>query len=120
MSRGRWARALVVAALIVATSAAPVAAEPIAIVGAKVTVRPGEILDGATVVIDGGVITAVGVGVAVPAGARVIDGKGKQVTAGFIEAQSGVGLVGVGLEPVDVAGRLGDRDAVHDDRIHAS
>lgn len=116
MSRAAW----IALALALAASATPAAAEPIAIVGAKVTIRPGETVDGATVVIDGGVITAVGVGVVVPAGARVIDGKGKQVTAGFIEAQSAVGLVGVELEAADVAGRLGDRDAIHDDRIHAA
>ena len=99
---------------------APAAAEPIAIVGAKVLVRPGQILDGATVVIDGGTITAVGVGVAPPAGARIIDGKGKQLSAGFIEAASGVGLVGISLEANDVDGRFGERDPVHDDRVHAA
>lgn len=95
-------------------------AEPLAIVGAKVLVGPGQTLDGATVIVDGGVITAVGVGLAAPAGARIIDGQGKQVSAGFIEAQSGVGLVGVGLEPGDVDGRFGEVDPVHGDRVHAA
>ena len=95
-------------------------AEPIAIVGATVHVRPGETLEKATVVIDGGVITAVGPAVTPPAGARVIEGAGKQVTAGFIEGHSVIGLVGVSLEPSDVDGRLSDRDPVHDDRVHAA
>ncbi|MCV4820420.1 hypothetical protein OFM15_30535, partial [Escherichia coli] len=69
-------------------------AEPVAIVGAKVHVKPGQTLDSATVVIDNGKITGVG-NVAAPAGARIIDGKGKVVTAGLIDAVSTVGLVGV-------------------------
>lgn len=105
---------------LVAALAASAAAEPIAITGATVHVRPGETLAKATIVIDRGVIVAVGDGVAVPAGARVIDGAGKQVTAGFIDASSGVGLVGISLEADDVDGRLPGQDAVHDDHLHAS
>lgn len=117
---GIAAGALVAALVAMASAAAVAVAEPIAIVGAKVLVRPGETLDGATVIVDRGVIVAVGVGVAVPAGARIIDGTGKQVSAGFIEAGSGVGLVGVALEAIDVDGRFGDRDPIHDDRVHAA
>ncbi len=124
MTAGARGRAIVLAALavvgIAAGSATPAHSEPLAIVGAKVLVGPGQTLDGATVIVDGGVITAVGVGLAVPAGARVIDGTGKQISAGFVEAQSGVGLVGISLEPGDVDGRFGEIDPVHADRIHAA
>jgi imidazolonepropionase-like amidohydrolase len=109
-------RAFLVLALLAATAHA----EPIAIVGAKVHVKPGQVVDNATVVIDNGKITAVGANVAAPAGAKVIDGKGKVVTAGLIEAVSAVGLVSVDLEATSVDGRFGAKDAVHDDPVHAS
>ena len=95
-------------------------AAPVAIVGAKVYVKPGQAVDNATVVIENGKITAVGAGVATPAGANVVDGKGKVVTAGLIESVSGVGLVGVDLEASSVDGRFDAQDKVHDDPVHAS
>ncbi|HUS32994.1 MAG TPA: amidohydrolase family protein [Kofleriaceae bacterium] len=109
--------AVFVAVVVVATSAS---AAPIAIVGAKVYVTPDNVVENATVVIDNGKITAVGAGGATPAGATVIDGKGKVVTAGLIEAVSAVGLVGVDLEATSVDGRFGPTDPVHDDPVHAS
>ncbi|MBK9032547.1 MAG: amidohydrolase family protein [Myxococcales bacterium] len=112
------ARALAALALVIV--AAPATAEPIAIVGARVHVRPGQTLDGATVVIDRGRVIAVGAGVAAPAGARIIDGAGKVVTAGLIEPVSGVGLVGVDLEGRSVDGRHGPLDALHADAIQAA
>ena len=60
---------LILAALALAAGGA--AAEPLAIVGAEVHLRPGQALAGATVIVDGGRVRAVGVGVAVPAGATV-------------------------------------------------
>jgi imidazolonepropionase-like amidohydrolase len=56
-----------------------------ALVGGKVMVKPGETLDGATIVIRDGYIEAVGKDVAVPADARVWDSKGLTIYAGFIE-----------------------------------
>ncbi|MGL4543471.1 MAG: amidohydrolase, partial [Polymorphobacter sp.] len=83
--------AAAVAALLVAT--APLAAETIAITGGRVaTVANPEPLDGATIVIRDGRIIAVGQGVAVPAGARVIDATGKWVTPGLIAGNSLLGL----------------------------
>ena len=77
--------------------ATPVLAETIAITGAKIeTAGPaGEIASG-TVVIKDGKIVAVGANVAPPAGARVIDARGKVVTPGLIAASSDLGLVEVG------------------------
>lgn len=64
----------------------PVAAQDLAIVGARVYPAPDAApLDDATVVIRDGRIVAVGTraSVAVPAGLRVVDARGNSVTAGF-------------------------------------
>ena len=93
---------------ITAVLAAPTAADAqtVAIEGATVHTAPGTTLKNATVVIRNGSIVAVGTGVAVPAGATVIDGKGKVVTAGFIETSTDVGLSEVGLEASTNDGRF--------------
>lgn len=57
-----------------------------ALVGGTVVMKPGESLEGATVVIRKGKIAAVGKQVGVPADARVWDMKGLTVYAGFIDA----------------------------------
>ncbi|NVB82003.1 MAG: amidohydrolase family protein [Kofleriaceae bacterium] len=110
-------KALIAALLLVASVAH---AEPIAIVGAKVHVKPGQTVENATVVIDNGKITAVGANLAAPAGAKIIDGKGKVVTAGLIDSVSTVGLVGVELEASAVDGQFESKDAVHEDPVHAA
>jgi imidazolonepropionase-like amidohydrolase len=63
-----------------------------AIVGATAFTGTGAKVDNATVVMDGGKIVAVGAGLAAPAGAVVIDGKGKYVTPGLIDAHSHLGV----------------------------
>ncbi len=110
------------ALLAVALLAHAAAAEPIAITNATVIVKPGKALDAATIIIDKGKIIAVGASatVKVPAGARILDGQGKVVTAGFIDGVSQLGLVGVDGEPESNDGRLGATDAIHADPIHAS
>jgi imidazolonepropionase-like amidohydrolase len=87
--------------------AAPAAAETIAITGATIYQRSDRKLDDATIVIRDGRITEVGAGVAVPAGAVRIDGKGKVVTAGLIEASSQLGLVEIDAEETANDGRFG-------------
>ena len=52
-------------------------------------------IEDATVVLSKGKVQAVGPNVAVPAGARVIDARGKVVTAGFIDANTTVGVVDI-------------------------
>jgi imidazolonepropionase-like amidohydrolase len=72
----------------------------VAIVHARVYVPDGRPpLADATVVVADGKVLAVGANVAVPAGARTIDGRGKTVTPGFIDASTHVGVVDVDLEP---------------------
>lgn len=57
-----------------------------ALVGGKVVVRPGEVLDNGTIVIRDGLINAVGKDVAAPADARVWNMKGMTIYAGFIDS----------------------------------
>jgi imidazolonepropionase-like amidohydrolase len=64
-----------------------------ALVGGTVhTVTQGDITN-ATVLVDSGRIAAVGAGLAVPAGATVIDCAGKHVYPGFISANTQLGLI---------------------------
>ncbi len=61
----------------------------IAITHARVVTMNGdEVLENATVVMQGDRITAVGPDVTVPAGARVIDGTGKTVIPGFVDVHA--------------------------------
>lgn len=62
-----------------------------ALVGARVVTAPGQVLDNATIVIRNGVVTAVGAGMAAPAGARVWELKGLTVYPGFIDAHADLG-----------------------------
>ncbi|HEV2129975.1 MAG TPA: amidohydrolase [Longimicrobiaceae bacterium] len=81
-------RIALAAALLVAALAAPAAAQDIAIRGATIlTVTRGTIENG-TVVVRNGRITAVGQNVAIPAGVRVIDGTGRYVMPGIVDAHS--------------------------------
>jgi imidazolonepropionase-like amidohydrolase len=108
------------ALLVVALLASSAHAETIAIVGAKIHVKPGQVIENGTIVIERGKIVSVGPPGRVPGGATTIDGTGKVVTAGLIDGISGVGLVGIDLEPQVVDGRFGATDAVHSDPVHAS
>jgi imidazolonepropionase-like amidohydrolase len=101
--------------LILAMLAGSADAETIAITGATVYPKPDTKLEDATVIIRDGKIVAVGP-VAAPAGARVIDGKGKTVTAGLVDASSQLGLVEVDLEASGNDGRFGTEPT----EIHAA
>ena len=84
------------AAFIAATVSVPgvLAAQDVAIRNATIiTITNGDIANG-TVVVRNGKITAVGTNVAVPAGIRVIDGTGKYVMPGLIDAHSHAALEG--------------------------
>ena len=56
-----------------------------ALVGGTVIPKPGEVLQGATVILRDGLIQSVGTNAPVPADARVWDMKGKTIYAGFID-----------------------------------
>ncbi len=63
-----------------------------ALKNATVVVKPGQVLQGATVVVREGLIHAVGTNVAIPADARVIAADSMFVYAGFIDALSHAGI----------------------------
>ena len=102
---------LAACALVAATAAH---GETIAITGAKVYPVSGPAIDGATVVLRDGKIAAVGAGVEVPAGARVIDGRGKWVTPGLLDSSSRLGAVEIDAYDDTTEAR------VEDDRITAA
>jgi len=64
----------------------------VAIVGGRVVPVSGPSIDGGTVLIADGKITAVGAGVPVPDDVPVIDAAGKWVLPGFVEAHGHVGV----------------------------
>jgi len=64
----------------------------VAITGGRVVPIAGEPVDGGTVLVADGRITAVGGDVAIPGGVRVIDAAGCWVLPGFIEAHGHVGV----------------------------
>ncbi len=73
---------------------AVVAAQDVAIRNATlITIANGDVQAG-TIVVRGGKITAVGANVTIPAGMRVIDGTGKFVMPGIIDAHSHAALEG--------------------------
>ncbi len=76
--------------------------QAVAITGGRVVPVVGDPVEGGTVLIEDGKIAAVGAGLAVPAGAQVIDAAGSWLLPGFIEAH---GHVGVAEEAEGWAGR---------------
>jgi imidazolonepropionase-like amidohydrolase len=82
----------VVVALAAITIAGALDAQTIAITGGKVYPVSGAVIDGGTVLIVNGKITAVGSNVAVPADAQRIDATGKIVTPGFVNSSTQLGV----------------------------
>jgi imidazolonepropionase-like amidohydrolase len=74
------------------TGGAQAGSGTVAITGGRVVPITGEPLDGGTVLVADGRITAVGTGLEIPAGAAVIDAAGSWVLPGFIEAHGHVGV----------------------------
>jgi imidazolonepropionase-like amidohydrolase len=78
--------------LLAGAAAAPALAQTIAITGARIeTVSPAGSIASGVIIIRDGKIAAVGAGVPVPAGARVIDAAGKVVTPGLIAPSTNLG-----------------------------
>lgn len=97
-------------------AAAPVpAGETIAITNARVMPVSGPAIERGTVVIRGGRIAAVGAGVPVPAGARVIDAAGKVVTPGWMDSGDQIGIVEIPLSAEGTADQ-----ATSDTRVSAA
>src|SRR3546814_3102357 len=66
----------------------PAAAPPTAIVGATVLTGTGAAISDATLLIRQGAIEAVGANLAIPEGYARVDGRGKWVTPGLLDAHS--------------------------------
>jgi imidazolonepropionase-like amidohydrolase len=87
---------VLIAIVAIAPVAPAVSAQAIAITGGTVVTMAGPPIVNGTVVIEGGKIVAVGAAVAVPAGARTIDARGKFVFPGLIDARTQLGLTEIG------------------------
>jgi imidazolonepropionase-like amidohydrolase len=82
---------------------------PIVISNAIIHTGNGEVLENASIVIVDGKITAVGKNVSVPAGAEMVDAKGKQVYPGIILPVSSLGLIEIGaVKASNDAREMGD------------
>ncbi len=92
MIRQQWKARRTALLLMGAWLAAPVAAdEVLALRAAKIVTVTGGIIDGGTVLIRDGLIAGVGKGLAIPAGAKVIDIPGGWIFPGFVDALTDLG-----------------------------
>ena len=78
--------------------------ETVAFTGARIITmknaeRQQEVIENGTVLVQGDKITAVGASVAVPAGARVIDARGKTIFPGIVDAHAHAAHFGGGVVP---------------------
>jgi imidazolonepropionase-like amidohydrolase len=74
----------------------PPQSEPIALQGATIHTVTNGVIENGIIVFDDGVITAVGVDVTIPSGARVVDVSGKHIYPGLIDAYTTVGISEIG------------------------
>ncbi len=88
------------------------ASDTIAIEGATLR-SPSGTQEGVSIVIKKGKITAMGAGVAIPAGATRIDGRGKVVTAGLVATATRLGMVEVNAVGYTNEGRFGGDHPIH-------
>ncbi|MDB5449111.1 MAG: amidohydrolase [Phenylobacterium sp.] len=80
--------------LTASASQAQTQTQTIAVIGAKLYAMDGrDAVDNATIVVRDGKVAAIGPGLAAPAGAQVIDAKGRIVTPGLMNAGTQLGLV---------------------------
>jgi imidazolonepropionase-like amidohydrolase len=102
----RWGAAAVLFA------GAPLSAQTIAITGGTVFPVSGPKIANGTVIIRDGKIVQVGAGLAAPAGAQVIDARGKWVTPGLFHGGTTLGLVEVGsIDETSENGEAGNENA---------
>ncbi len=93
----------IAAVITIAAGTTPAPAQnTIAIIGAKILTATHGVIENGTVVVENGKIAAVGGDVEAPAGAQVIDGRGKVVMPGMIDAGDELGLVEIPAEDITV------------------
>lgn len=71
-------------------------AQKVAIINGEIHTGSGVVLANGTVLVEDGVITAVGSDVQIPAGTRVVDAAGRVITPGFFDSSTTLGVVEVG------------------------
>ncbi|RMH17324.1 MAG: imidazolonepropionase [Acidobacteria bacterium] len=99
-------------ALLLGLLALPAAAETVAYVGATVHPVSGPPIDGGVMVVEDGVIRAVGAGLAVPEGAEVVELNGLHLYPGFVHPLSALGLIEIGsVRGTRDLGEVGDNNA---------
>ncbi len=87
----------------------PPQSEAVAIRGATIHTVTNGVIENGTILFDNGVITAVGADVQIPAGTRIVDGAGKHIYPGLIDAYSTVGISEIGAVGVsNDVNELGD------------
>ena len=79
-------------AFVASTAAAQAPPPHFAITDVRIVTGDGSVIDGGTIVVQKGLIDAVGAGISVPPGAWTIDGSGMTAYPGLIDALSTVGL----------------------------
>jgi imidazolonepropionase-like amidohydrolase len=89
-------RGLALAAALALAAPAAGAERVLAIRGGRIVTVSGPVIEGGTLVIQGGKILAVGADVPVPEGASVLDATGKTVYPGLIDALTTLGLTEIG------------------------
>jgi len=82
--------------LLVSLMASSATAQVVAITHGEVHTVSGPVIQGGTVLMEDGLITAVGRDVEIPAGARIIDARGKIVTPGLFDSSTRLGITEVG------------------------
>ena len=94
-SYSRTLRTLILGSTALALTAVPATAQVLAITGGRVFPVSGPPIDGGTVIVTNGKITAVGANLSIPDGAQRIDASGKWVTPGFINSSTQLGVIEV-------------------------
>ena len=84
----------------------PPQSEPVALTGATIHTVTSGVIENGTILLENGLITAVGADVDIPAGARVVDATGKHIYPGLIDAFSTVGIAEIGA--VDVSNDINE------------
>jgi len=84
----------------------PPQSEPVALRGATIHTVTSGVIENGTILLEGGVITAIGTDVEIPDGTRVVDVSGKHIYPGLIDAYSTVGIAEIGA--VDVSNDLNE------------
>jgi imidazolonepropionase-like amidohydrolase len=74
----------------------PPQSEPVAIQGATIHTVTNGVVENGTILFNDGVITAIGTDIEIPAGTRIVDGTGKHIYPGLIDAYSTVGISEIG------------------------